>query len=99
MSFTDRKQFEVSAPTLAAFQLRKSKAFCCALCGHVFALFDKARWIYCNSTPGQGTGNFFVCDKCDGTDEECRTKGKASHEAAIKSAKAWGIYGPDWERQ
>lgn len=70
----------------------------CKLCGRQFEVGDKARWIYCNSTPGQGTGNFFVCSKCDGSDAEVMARAKASLEEAIRVAKQWNIYGPDWAK-
>jgi hypothetical protein len=65
----------------------------CVLCTKRFKAGDAARWIYCNSTPGQCTGNFFVCSDCDdGNDDSMRVKGKASLEAVSRSAKAWGIH-------
>lgn len=91
-SFTDSKPFVVGK---ALVRHKKN----CRLCGHVFAEGDGARWIYCNSTPGQGTGNFFVCSACDDTDENCMAKAKESRALAVRLAKQWGIYGPDWERE
>lgn len=70
--------------------------FACRLCGHRLKEGDKARWIYANSTPGMHTGNFFVCGDCDGSDEDVLARAKASFEQAVKLAKQWNIYGPDW---
>lgn len=98
MSFTDRKQFIVTGKEGEALR-RVRRRFGCALCPHIFVEGDKARWIYCNSTPGQQTGNFFVCEKCDGTDGDCMARGKASLTQATALAKQWDIYGPDWQRE
>lgn len=96
MSFTDRKQFVVTNEHGAALK-RSKKRFGCALCDHEFVEGDKARWIYCNSTPGQLTCNFFVCEKDDGSDEVVMALAKESFQEAVKLAKRWGIYGPDWQ--
>lgn len=70
--------------------------FHCKLCGIKFQVGLVIRWVYCNSTPGQQTGNFFVCSGCDGDDVKQRAK--ESLALATKLAKQWGIYGPDWTR-
>jgi rubredoxin len=98
MSFLDQKPFTVTKDTLAAFK-RLHKAFNCSLCGHVFTESDVARWIYANGTPGARTGNFFVCSNCDGENSEVIERASASLKEAIRLAKQWGIYGPDWQRQ
>jgi hypothetical protein len=70
----------------------------CVLCTKRFVAGNAARWIYCNSTPGQLTGNFFVCSNCDdGNDDSMRAKGKASLTAVSKAAKAWGIHYSQYE--
>ena len=89
--------FSVSKETFEAFK-RIRKGFMCRLCGHELRVGDLARWIYCNGTPGQATGNFFVCGKCDGPNEQVMAKGKESLALTTKLAKQWGIYGPDWQR-
>src|SRR5439155_3536607 len=93
--WTNRKAFTVTHETYAAFN-RVKKSFNCKLCGHVFAVGDTARWIYCNSTPGMQTGNFFVCGNCDGTDADVQARAKTDLRFAVTLAKKWGIYGPDW---
>lgn len=47
--------------------------FHCYLCGHQFQVGDTWRWVYSNGTNGAG-GNPFVCDKCDGSNEEVIAK-------------------------
>lgn len=89
------ERFTVDERTHESFK-RVKKEFCCRLCGHTFKVGDSARWIYANGTPGMGTGNFFVCGSCDGPDEEVMPRAKESLTLAIKLAKQWGIYGPDW---
>lgn len=90
--------FEVSETTLTSFR-RVKKRFGCSLCGHEFKAGERARWIYANSTPGQCTGNFFVCFKCDGLTTDVLERAKQSLETTVKMARAWGIYGPDWQEQ
>lgn len=90
------KAFTVSQETFDAFS-RLKKKFGCKLCGHTFAVGDIGRWIYCNGTPHQTTGNFFVCSKCDEPNEVLMPKAKASLQEAIRLAKQWDIYGPDWQ--
>jgi len=92
-----RKLFIVSGEQVEQHRRRK-KMWYCQLCDHVFTAGDVARWIYCNSTPGQTTGNFFVCSRCDCGDEITMAKAKENLDLAIKLAKRWGIFGPDWER-
>jgi hypothetical protein len=46
---------------------KPGERFRCYLCGHKFQVGDTWRFVYSNSTPG-ATGNFLVCDKCDGPD-------------------------------
>ena len=98
MSFTDGKAFRVTQGEFDAFK-RLNKHFGCSLCGHEFRVDDSARLIFDNGTPNQGTGNFFVCHKCDEpSDESILAKAKESRAIAVKMAKQWGIYGPDWVR-
>lgn len=94
----NREPFVVSALTYNAFH-RIKKRFLCQLCGINLLAGSKARWIYANGTPGIGTGNFFVCGDCDGTDETVLDKARESYALAVKLAKQWNIYGPDWERK
>jgi hypothetical protein len=95
-SFTDCKPFVMDQERLTAFK-RTRRRFCCALCGHDFQVGDTARWIYANGTPGITTGNFFVCQSCDTGDDDCRKRGQESKTQAIKLARQWDIYWPDWQ--
>ncbi len=88
--------FVISAETHKGF-LHVKKLFNCKLCWHKFEVGDSARWIYANGTPGMGTGNFFVCKKCDGETAVVLAKAKENFALAIALAKRWGIYGPDWQ--
>lgn len=90
MSFTDQKPFRVAQEHVVGFT-RHRKPWCCSLCGHVFAAGDIARWVYANSTPGLGCGNFFVCPKCDGENGEVLERAKANFQQAIAASKRWGI--------
>jgi hypothetical protein len=96
MSFTDRQPFVVTAKQLAGFK-RSAKRFNCSLCGHEFTEGDTARWIYANfkESPVR-SGNFFVCQTDDGPDADVLKKAAESYNSAVKLAKQWGIYGPDW---
>ncbi len=76
------KPFNVDEDTVEGFAMVKKK-FRCNLCGHTFGVGDPARWVYCNSTPGQSTGNFFVCAACDGPDVMERG------QRAFKLAQLW----------
>ena len=97
MSFTDRIPFEITGELVRTFQrVRKSKPFACSLCGHAFRPGDIGRWIYANGTPEALMGNFFVCGPCDGPDAEVIKRAIGSYANAVKLAKQWGIYGPDW---
>lgn len=92
-TWTNGKPFSVTDEHLKGHW---GSGFECRLCGEKFKFGETIRWVYCNSTPGLGTGNFFVCQKCDGDDVKERAKKQL--EEAVKLAKRWGIYGPDWER-
>jgi hypothetical protein len=81
--------FDVTQDRLNQFKDVK-KVISCKLCGHEFKPGDKGRWIYCNGTEGQATGNFFTCSKCDGPDVMERAKEQLA--LAIKLAKHWGLY-------
>jgi len=96
-TWLDGKQFIVSVDIFDAFKHIK-KPFGCKLCGHKFQVSDSARWIYANGTKGIGTGNFFVCKTCDGEQSDVLSRAKNSYETAVKLAKQWDIYGPDWEQ-
>lgn len=78
-------------------QRKFGSGFHCKLCGHKVVVGDVVRWVYANGIEGQGTGNFFVCASCDGPDVLKRAK--ESLQLAVKLAKQWGIYGPDWQDQ
>lgn len=89
--FTSRKPFTFTAGNLAL--LNRRGGCHCALCAKRFEPGDVGRWIYCNSTPHQLTGNFFACSGCDdGNDDSMRAKGKISFQSAEKAARAWGIH-------
>jgi len=94
MSFTDQKPFVV---TEEQTKVHWGGGFWCKLCGHRFKAGDTARWVYANSTPGAGCGNFMVCDKCDGPD--VLKRGIADHKAMVNGCKRWGMYAPDWQDQ
>lgn len=93
MSFTDQKPF---VATEAHVKARWGSGFTCKLCGHKFVVGDTVRWVYANGTKDQQTGNFMVCARCDG--EDVLQRAKTSYIEAVKLAKQWGIYGPDWQR-
>lgn len=98
MSFTDRKPF---VATEAQTKLRwggRSDNFTCKLCGHKFKDGDTVRWLYANGTPGLSCGNFFACSLCDQGDEKTLEAAKESYATAVRLAKQWGIYGPDWQQ-
>lgn len=94
MSFTDQKPFLVTKQLLEAFK-RKRRPWCCALCGHLFAEGETARWLFSN----RRCGNFFFCQPCNqGSNEEILTKAEASFTNAVALARQWDIYGPDWQK-
>lgn len=62
--------------------------FRCKLCGHQFAVGHTVRWVYANDA-GIGTGNFFVCERCDGPD--LLQRAKESRDLAVKLAKQWDL--------
>lgn len=96
MSWTDMKAFVVDDRTHQSFKSLK-KRFHCSLCGHDFKVGDTARWIYANGTKGS-PGNFFVCSQCDGETATVIQRGIESRREAVRLAKNWGIYGPDWQQ-
>lgn len=97
MSFTDRKPFTVTEKDVASFS-RYKKRFNCRLCGHNFDAGDTARLIYANGAESPvHCGNFFVCSKCDGDDKDVLQCAKLGFEQAVKLAKQWDIYGPEWQ--
>lgn len=98
ITWMNGRQFVVSEETQTAFK-RVNKDFNCRLCGRFFIIGDIARWVYANGTPGIHTGNFFVCEECDKPNDELLPLAEESLSNAIKLAKQWGIYGPDWERR
>jgi hypothetical protein len=93
-SFTDQKPFVITPEEKKAFS--RGRRFNCRLCGHTFLIGETARWVYAN---GQDSpipcGNFFVCKKCDGPD--VLTRAAESFNQAVKLAKQWDIYGPEWQ--
>lgn len=98
MSFTNQQPFKVTQQSISGFT-SFGRRFNCKLCGHVFALGDMARWVYAN---GGGSpvrcGNFFVCEKCDGPNDAVLKCAKTGFEQAVKLAKQWEIYGPEWQK-
>lgn len=93
MSFTDQKPFILDTKFFEGITERNQK-FCCNICGEDFKVGDTVRWIYAGSI---GMVNFWTCTKCDG--EDILERGKASIQEAIKQARKWDIYGPDWEKE
>ena len=99
MSFIHGKPFTITGEQLKSFT-RQRKRFHCSLCNHDFKESETARFVYANSTPGCG-GNFFVCSECDTPDHSnalVLEKAKDSYTWAVRLAKQWGIYGPDWQQ-
>lgn len=94
MSFTDQKPFTVTDKMLT--YTWGGGGLRCSLCGMKFKSGDVARWVYCNSSPELKCHNFMTCQNCDG--EDVAKRGSDSYEKAVSMAKAWGIYGPDWQR-
>lgn len=95
--FTDQKPFVVSKERLEGFQNVK-KRFNCKLCGHDFKEGDTARWVYANFAESPvRCGNFFVCGKCDAPSDVLLQCAKLGFEEAVKLAKRWNIYGPEWQ--
>ena len=97
MSFTDQKPFVLTK------EQHKQRWGCrnkdgrlrCNLCGHKFEVGETARWVYANGEGGNGSGNFFTCESCDGDD--VLEKGRESFTKAQTLAKNWGVFGPDWQ--
>lgn len=79
----------------ADLQRKFGGGFHCKICGQKFKVGDVVRWVFANGTKDQGTGNFFTCSPCDTPD--VLHKAKESLRLAVKLAKQWGIYGPDWQ--
>jgi len=98
MSWTDGKPFIVDDAKMNGFKHVKRR-FGCSLCGDEFKNGDGARWIFANfkASPVR-SGNFFVCQKCDGPQEDVLARATLSYKQAVRLAKQWGIYGPDWQR-
>lgn len=96
MSFTDQKPFDINAEQLASFNRRGRRKLHCVLCGHEFVEGETVRWVYANSADGPRCGNFFVCTKCDG--EDVLKRAGESFDTAVKLARQWDIYGPDWQK-
>jgi FtsP/CotA-like multicopper oxidase with cupredoxin domain len=82
MSFTDQKPFLVTTEDTKKRWGTNGEAFGCALCGHMFQEGDTARWVYTNGATRPAhvltklsiAGNPFVCNKCDGPQEEVLAK-------------------------
>lgn len=88
----------MATPELIAGFSKRRRLFSCVLCGHVFIPGDTARWIYANFAGSPvNCGNFFVCQSCDAADEIILQCAKIGYEDAVKKAKQWNIYGPDWQ--
>jgi hypothetical protein len=92
MSFLNGKPF------IATEEHVKSKwggGFHCKLCGHKFAVDDTVRFIYANGNGSNGSGNFLVCQECDGPD--VLERGRQSFAQALNLARQWNIYAPEDE--
>ena len=99
MSWHDRKTFEVTAAhlTLPWSGHRDGRNFRCALCGHFFEVGDKARWIFTNDGKKDApSGNPFVCDPCDGPEEDVRARLKAHTDEGLK--RFWWGARPEWDK-
>lgn len=90
--FTNQKPFLVTEKELQAWA--KIKNWHCSLCGEDFKLGHTARWVFGGP---QKFRNFFVCSNCDC--ENVIDKAIESYNLAVKMAKQWEIYGPDWEKE
>ena len=96
MSFTNQQPFSVTNNDISGFTGGR-RSFNCSLCGHVFVVGDVARWVYANFADSPvRCGNFFVCQNCDGDTADVLQCAKLSFEETVKTAKRWGVYGPDW---
>ena len=68
MSFLDRNITTTTRELIRSFErVGNRNSFGCLLCGNLFQVGDKFRWIF---SPKGTTGNFYVCEKCNGPDEE-----------------------------
>lgn len=79
MSFTDRKPFTVTPDHLKARWSggKPGEMLRCAWCGHKFTVGDVARWVMTNVPKYNGlrvSGNPFVCQECDGPDDDIVSK-------------------------
>jgi len=93
MSITDGKPGVVSQEWVEAWA-RYKKSGACPLCGKKFVAGDYFRFVYANDG-NHKCANFFVCKDCDGDDVLSRAD--EMHALAVKLARQWGIYGPDWQ--
>lgn len=93
MSFTDQTPFIV---TEQHTKLHWGGGFNCKLCGREFKVGDSIRWVFAGP---QNFRNFFVCNNCDGPNDDLIQKAKESYRLAVDLANRWGIYGPEWERE
>lgn len=99
MSFTDCKPFVVTDEQTKLKWGGRDDNFGCKLCGHKFKAGDTARFIFGNGKAGIRCGNFFACSLCDQGDQKTLACANDSYAQAVRLAKQWGIYGPDWERE
>lgn len=82
-SFTDQKQRiatqeDVNAPWCG--ERRKDRTnFRCHLCGHVFKVGDKWRWVCATPRDCPHHHNFLTCEACDGPDVRQRMEAHALH--------------------
>lgn len=93
MSFTDQKPWVATAKDVKA---RWGSGFHCKLCGHKFKENDIVRFVFGNHS-GHTCGNLLVCQYCDG--EDVLVRADKSYNEAVKLAKQWSIYGPDWQNE
>lgn len=93
-SFTDQKQRvatldEVRAPWSGEKNRRRTR-FRCHLCGHVFKVGDKWRWVYATQEECPSHYNFMTCGPCDGPDVKQRMEAHAKHIRKV----AWWAFDP-----
>lgn len=83
MSFTDQKPRATTQEHIDAKWGGRKNSHWCDMCGHRFAIGEIWRWVYANNKEsGVRSGNFVVCESCDGDDVLAR---RAAQEAEFFS--------------